>query len=50
MPECINRLVKCGYTREKAEQLCFDFVRNLSLFDLKCFVVFMESVHHVDKV
>lgn len=48
MSKYINRLVKCGYSRQRAKDVCCDFVRNLSFFDLECFVTSMEK--YVDKV
>ena len=35
--------MNCGYTEEKARKTCLDFCRNLSLFDLECFVITMEQ-------
>lgn len=46
----INRLMKCGYALVTARELCLDFARNLSLFDLECFVETMEDIHHVDQI
>lgn len=43
MHKYVNRLMKCGYTYAKACDLCLDFVYNLSLFDLECFVRDMED-------
>lgn len=48
MDKYIKRLTKCGYTEGKARQVCMDFVRNLSLFDLECFIWAVEN--NVDKV
>ena len=45
MYKYIERLVKCGYTKAKAYELCCDFIRNLSLFDLENFVISMEKAH-----
>lgn len=44
----INRLMKCGYALVTARKLCIDFVRNLSLFDLECFIESVEDAYHVD--
>lgn len=41
MDKYINVLVKHGYTHESATRLCIDFMRNLSLFDLECFITFV---------
>lgn len=43
MKEYIRRLMACGYSREYAKQLCFDFSRNLHLFDLDYFILSMEK-------
>lgn len=43
MEKYIRRLIECGYTRAKAYELCCDFVRNLSLFDLENFIYTMET-------
>ena len=43
MDKYISRLKKCGYTYDKAKQICIDFTKNLTLFDLECFVWAMEK-------
>lgn len=48
MIKYVNRLVKCGYTYDTAYGVCADFICNLSLFDLECFVQSMENIQHVD--
>lgn len=50
MSKYVDRLVKCGYTHTAASQLCCDFIRNLSLFELDCFVVYLESMKDVETV
>lgn len=47
MSAYINRLIKCGYTLGKAHSICVDFIKNLSLVDLECFVISIEGNHHV---
>lgn len=42
MKAYIDRLIKCGYSRQRAEQVCGDFIRNLPLIDLDFFVQTME--------
>ena len=42
MSTYIKRLVKCGYSKEKAFKVCCDFVRNLGIVDLECFIYSME--------
>ena len=48
MDKYINRLIKCKYDRASAYKVCVDFIKNLSLFDLECFVTSVE--HHVGGV
>lgn len=43
----VERLTKCGYTKEKAFEVCRDFMKNLNIVDLECFVWFMEHKHNV---
>lgn len=53
MADYIRRLVACGYTPEKARQICQDFSRNLPLFDLELFVRTTEEYYkknHVDTI
>lgn len=50
MQEYIERLIHCGYTKEKAYSLCADFMRNLPLFNLQLFVESIEEEHHVGKI
>lgn len=45
MAAYIKRLIRCGYTSGHARQICEDFTRNLSLFDLECFVLSAEMRH-----
>lgn len=40
-----NRLILCGYSRERAHSICVDFVRNLTLVDLESFVISVEKSH-----
>lgn len=42
MKAYIDRLVKCGYTRQRAQKVCDDFTRNLPLIDLDFFVWSVE--------
>lgn len=48
MKEYIERLIECGYTEEKAYELCVDFIKNLPLFDLQFFVETKEAQTYVD--
>ena len=48
MSTYINRLVKCGYTIGKARAICIDFIKNLSLIDLECFIMSVERNYYVD--
>lgn len=43
MEEYIRRLMACGYSEERARQLCLDFSHNLHLFDLDHFILFIEK-------
>lgn len=43
MKAYIDRLVKCGYTRQRAQKVCDDFTRNLPLIDLDFFVSVIEE-------
>ena len=48
MQAYVRRLMKCGYSYQAAEELCRDFIKNLSLVDL---IFFIESKeHHVENV
>ena len=47
MQKYIDRLVKCGYTKERAYQVCCDFVRNLPIIELENFVWSMERKTNV---
>lgn len=49
MKEYINRLIKCGYSYDRARSLCLGFLKDFSLQDLEYFVSFMEK-DYVDKV
>jgi len=42
MKAYIERLIKCGYSRRKATQICEEFIRNLPLIDLDFFVWSVE--------
>lgn len=50
MEKYINRLVKCGYSTRRAYNVCCDFVRNMSIIDLECFVSSIEERCYVDKI
>lgn len=53
MEKYVERLIKCGYKRDRATRVCEDFVRNLSVLDLQLFVESTEEVYrgkHVEKV
>lgn len=47
MEKYIRRLMKCGYTRAKAYDLCCDFSRNLPLIELENFIYSMEKYGNV---
>ena len=46
MPVYINRLIKCGYSYDKARNLCLEYTRNLSLLDLEYLIETLEK-HYV---
>lgn len=48
MQEYIDRLVRCGYSPDRAQAVCSDFLRNLSLVDLECFIESVERDTYVD--
>lgn len=51
MAKYIDRLVACGYTEEKAKEICLDFSKNLNLPDLEMFIETLEEVFlNVDKI
>ena len=43
MNEYIKRLMRCGYSRQRAEKVCIDFMLNLPIFDLEFFVWSVEK-------
>lgn len=43
MKEYVARLMSCGYTEEKAIEICRDFSRNLRVYDLELFVQCVEE-------
>ena len=45
MSNFVKRLIRCGYTKERALTVCNDFVKNLTIVDLECFVLSMEKKH-----
>lgn len=52
MEEYIRRLMACGYSKEKAKQICLNFSNNLHLFDLEYFIGFIEkeNLKNVDRI
>ena len=52
MMEYVDRLMNCGYTAERAIQICRDFSRNLKVYDLELFVESVEEYwakNHVEE-
>lgn len=47
MKSYVKRLVRCGYSYDRAFTVCKDFVKNLTIVDLECFVLSIEK-NHVD--
>ena len=43
MKAYVERLVQCGYSKERAFEVCCDFVRNLGIVDLECFIYSKEQ-------
>lgn len=50
MKKYIDRLIKCGYSYDDAKDICCDFIKNLSLFSLECFVLSVENRNYVEKI
>ena len=50
MDKYIDRLVKCGYERNKAVRTCEEFTRNLPLVDLELFVEATEEQYKKNHV
>lgn len=48
MTTYVNRLMKCGYSKERAYSVCQDFARNLPFVELENFVRSKEE--DVDRV
>lgn len=44
MAKYIDRLMACGYSEEKAREICQEFSKNLNLFDLEMFIETLEEV------
>ena len=44
----VSRLIRCGYTKDGALDVCRDFVLNLSIADLDLFVKQVEDENRVD--
>lgn len=47
MKKYVDRLVRCGYSRQRAREVCEEFVRNLSLIDLDFFICSKEAEIYV---
>ena len=50
MQENIERLIRCGYSADRAYCICVDFMKNLPLFDLQLFVESVERECYVDRI
>lgn len=50
MWDYVERLMKCGYPSYKAYCVCQDFIKNLSLIDLQCFIDSMEREYYVGRM
>jgi hypothetical protein len=49
MTNYVNRLMKCGYSKDRARAVCEDFARNLPFYELENFVLTKER-ENVDRV
>ena len=43
----ICRLIKCGYTIDKAQEIRKDILKNFSVAELEVFVRYIEDLRHV---
>ena len=52
MQPYIDRLIRCGYSADRAYSVCSDFVKNLSMEDLEDFVRSVEksAYENVDRI
>ena len=50
MTEYINRLIRCGYSADRAYSVCQDFAKNLPFIELENFVSSIEKDSYVDRV
>lgn len=50
MQEYVERLMRCGYSPDRAYCICQDFMKNLPLFDLQLFVESIERDSYVDRI
>lgn len=50
MQEYIDRLMRCGFSADRAYSICRDFMKNLHIFDLQFFVESIERDTYVDRV
>ena len=46
----VERLIRCGYSADRAYCICADFVKNLPLIDLRNFIESVERDTYVDRV
>jgi len=50
MDRYIKRLIRCGYSADRAYCVCFDFAKNLPLIDLEYFIESIERETYVDRM
>lgn len=44
----VNRLIRCGFSPDKAQEIRLDILRNFSVAELDIFVRYVEDSRHVD--
>lgn len=50
MDKYVYRLVRCGYSADRAYCICSDFVKNLPFIELENFVNSIERDTYVDRM
>jgi len=50
MREYIDRLMRCGFSADRAYSICQDFGKNLPLIELENFIQSIERDCYVDRI
>jgi len=50
MERYIKRLIRCGYSADRAYCVCYDFAKNLPLIELENFIESIERDCYVDRM